>query len=385
MSVYKRGTTWTFHAHWTDLAGVERQAKKGGHRTKLEAERAEALHLASVVQGRYVAPSGLTVGGFLVDRWLPSRTGKLKPSTLDAYRGMVTAYVVPRIGHVPLTKLDTATLDAFYGQLLADGRAHRRPGEPAGLSPKTVRNVAGLLSKALRDAVRWQLISHSPAVQAEPPAKASPEMRCWTPAQLGAFLDHVADDRLYAVWLLAATTGARRGELLGLRWTDLDLPATGQGRMRVVTTRVRAGGAIVEVPPKTARGRRVVSLDPEVVAALRTFRKARQEEGLALGLPWNAGGLVVAHPDGVGVHPRGLTRWFYAHARVAGLPPIRLHDLRHSSVTTALAAGVPVKVVSQRIGHANITVTMSVYAHVLPGDDEAAADAIAALIRGTRS
>ena len=126
-------------------------------------------------------------------------------------------------------------------------------------------------------------------------------------------------------------------------------------------------------------------VDPEVAAALRTFRKARQEEGLALGLAWNPEGVVVAHPDGGHVHPRGFTRWFYAHVRRAGLPPIRLHDLRHSAVTAALAAGVPVKVVSQRIGHANVTVTMSVYAHVLPGDDEAAAVAIAALIRGTRS
>jgi integrase len=379
--VYKRGRTWTYHAHWTNADGTKDQRKRGGFRTKEAAARAEAVLLASVVHGDYVKPTkGLTVGEYLTGRWLPSRAGKVKPSTLATDRYLINAYVIPRLGSVELCKVDAAMLDGFYGALFASGRTGVTGPAGSGLSTKTVRNVAGLLHKAFRDAVRWRLIAHNPATEAEPPRRVVAEMRYWTPEQLRRFLGHVADDRFYAVWLLAATTGMRRGELLGLRWSDVNLTAR---QVRVVNTRVLAGAVVADGSPKTERGRRVIALDAATVAALRVFRKAQIAERLALGLAWDADGYVAAHPDSTPVYPKTFTQWFRAHCAAAGVPPIRLHDMRHTYATIAIGvARVPIKVVSQRLGHANVNITMGTYAHVLPGDDEAAADAAAAAILG---
>jgi integrase len=383
MSVYKRGATWTYHAHWTDDHGVQRQAKRGGYRTKVEAERAKALHVASVAHGTYVPRTGLTVGEYLTDQWLPSRTGKVKPSTLATDGYLVDAYVLPALGRLELAKLDTATLDAFYAQLLRTGRRGVTGAAGSPLSAKSVRNVSGLVHKAMRDAARWGLVAHNPAAEAEPPAPVHREMRHWTPEQLRVFVGHLTGDRLYAVWLLLATTGMRRGEVLGLRWSDVELDGA---RVSIASTRVAAGAKVVTGSPKTARGRRTISLDATTVSALREFRRLRMAETLSLGLGWDADGLVAAHPDGTAIYPKTFTRTFNRHVAAARLPAIRLHDLRHTYATAALqVARVPVKVVSQRIGHANVSVTLNTYAHVLPGEDEAAADLTASVILGAGS
>jgi integrase len=248
------------------------------------------------------------------------------------------------------------------------------------LSAKSVRNVAGVIHKALRDAVRWRIIPYNPASSAEPPRRVMTEMRYWTPGELQSFLAHVGEDRFAPVWLLAATTGMRRGELLGLRWSDVDFAA---GTVRVINTRVMAGPTVFEGPPKTERGRRVVTLDVVTLTALRTFRAVQMEERLALGLAWDPDGYVVAHPDGQGVYPKTFTGWFRAHCKAVGVRVIRLHDMRHTYVTIAIGvARQDVAVVSQRVGHSNANITRGIYQHVLPGADHAAAEATAAIILG---
>jgi integrase len=211
----------------------------------------------------------------------------------------------------------------------------------------------------------------------ELPKGPMPEMQVWSPEQLRCFLDHVQADRLYPAWLLIATTGMRRGELAGLRWADVDLEA---GRASPRRPRVVVDNEVVVSEPKTAKGRRSLALDPVTVAALRRHRAQQAEERIAAGPLWRDSGLVFTWPDGSSIHPQRFSSWFEQHARAAGLPRIRLHDVRHSYATAALAAGIPAKVVSERLGHANIAITMDTYSHVLPGLDAQAAGTVARLI-----
>src|SRR5881396_2058891 len=169
----------------------------------------------------------------------------------------------------------------------------------------------------------------------------------------------------------------RRGEVAGLRWPDVDLDA---GRVSPRRPRVVVNYEVHISEPKTPKGRRSLALDPATVVALREHRASQAEQRLAVGPRWQDSGLVFTWPDGRPIHPQRFSKWFEQHTRAAGLPKIRLHDVRHSYATAALAAGIPAKVVSERLGHANIAITMDTYSHVLPGMDERAASTVARLI-----
>jgi len=220
----------------------------------------------------------------------------------------------------------------------------------------------------------------NPCDAADQPRKATPEMRAWSSAELGRFITFTELGRGGGVWRLLATTGMRRGELLGLRWADIDLDA---GRLTIRQTMTMVGDRPEVGSPKTSAGARRVSIDADTVTSLRAWRRAQAAERLMMGGGWQGGhNLVVTEPDGSPVHPQVLTRRFRSIAKQAGLPAVRLHDVRHSYATAALAAGVHVKTLSQRLGHADVAVTLRIYAHVLPGDDEAAAATVAAAIMG---
>ncbi len=205
-------------------------------------------------------------------------------------------------------------------------------------------------------------------------------MSIWTPAQLRAFLESVHSDRLFAAWLLAATTGMRRGEILGLRWADIDMDSASATIRQIRTV---AQYQVVTGSPKTDKGTRTVALDQATVAALQAHRVAQMDERRAFGLAYQeTGDLVFTREDGSPIHPERFSSWFRQRCRRSGLPLVRLHDVRHSYVTALLAAGVSLKVVSQRVGHASPMVTMTIYQHVLPSDDRAAAAIGATAILG---
>jgi integrase len=221
--------------------------------------------LAQMEGGTYVAPNRLTLGTFLADEWLPSQENAIRTSTLASFKLMSRVYVSPRLGGTPLARVTPRGLTDFYKELQRTGSKCAAP-----LSPKSVRNVHGMLHLAFRDAMRWGRLARNPADLATLPRRHPRKMQTWTPEQLGTFLEHVREDRLYAAWLVLATTGLRRGELLGLRWEDVDFE---ESRLSIQRTWIVVDGRAQASEPKTAKGKRTVPLPAEAVAALHTHRR----------------------------------------------------------------------------------------------------------------
>ena len=375
----KRGASWYF---WVELEpgpdGKRRQKSRGGFKTRKEAERAFAALRDEIRLGSYVEPSKLTLNRFLEEEWLPAIRASVRPSTLRFYAQNVASYIKPTIGRTLLPNVTAAKLNAFYATLLANGRTGGRGRSGGSLSPKTVRHVHTLLHKALNDAVRWGHLARNPASLAEAPRARTPEMHVWTAEQLRAFLREVECERLYAAWLLLITTGMRRGEVLGLSWENVDLRGS---RLSVVRSLTVVDYQHVEMlEPKTAKGRRSVALDPVTVDALKAHRKQQLEERVFAGSTWQDNGLVFARSNGAAIHPEYVSRRFTQLSARAEQPRIRLHDLRHSYATAALSSGISPKVVSERLGHSSVSITLDVYSHVLPSIDEEAANVVASFI-----
>lgn len=371
--VRKRGGTWAVVVDLgQDDKGRRRQKWHSGYRTRRDAAHALTDILARLDTRSYVEPSKQTVSQYLSE-WLSAIRTTVGPGTWRSYRTNIEGHVLPRIGRLPLRQVTAIRLNALYADLLEQGRCDGK----GGLSPRTVRYTHAILHRALRDAVRWGRLARNPADLADPPRANTPEMRVWTRVELARFLNHARNDRLYAAWLLLATTGLRRGELLGLRWADVDLAAS---RASVRQSLNSAAGKLEFLPPKTAKSKRSLALDPATVAALRSHRRAQFEERLAWGPAYRELDLVFCREDGTPVRPDSLSRSFSALVRAAGLSRIRLHDVRHTYATIALTAGTHPKVVAERLGHATIGITLDIYSHVLPSIQEEAATHVAALI-----
>jgi integrase len=282
-AVYKRGSTWTWHFDIDPdpLTGRRRQRTKGGYQTKKAAEQALAEAIGQWRTGRLPQRSTHTLSHFLQQEWLPAVKPRLRPSTWANYRTYTAAYVVPILGQIKLQALTPVQLNHLYAHLLEDGRRKTISGGHSGLAPKTVRNVHLLLHSALHDAMRWGYLVRNVAEAADPPAARTPEQKVWSPAELGTFLDHVRDDRLYALWLLVATTGMRRGELAGLRWVDIDFD---HATVSPTIPRVVVDHQVHDSAPKTERGRRRrLALDPITLAALQAQRQRQAEDRQAVG------------------------------------------------------------------------------------------------------
>jgi integrase len=380
VSVHKKGTRWyVVTAEPKGEDGKRRQKwHTPSHRTKKEAQRAEREILSQRDAGSYVEPTRQTLGAYLTGEWLPAIRATVRPSTWTSYETLVRLHVAPHLGPVPLRQVTPAGLNGLYATLAESGR---RDGS-GGLSPRTVRYVHTILRRAFGDAVRWGLLARNPVALADPPRQARVEMQAWTAEQAAAFLAAIAAERLYPAFHLALLTGMRRGEILGLRWADVDLDA---GRLAVRQTRVDVGYEVVVSEPKTARSRRQVALDGGTGAVLRSWRATQAAERLAWGPGWEDNGLVFTREDGTPVHPQTLTRTFDELVRRSGLPRIRFHGCRHTWATCALAAGVPLWDVSDALGHSSIAITSDIYRHAIPGRAEQAAARVAGLLFGDSS
>jgi integrase len=381
----KAGVRWYWKASLPRPDGSVKVTWRRGFTTKRQAQEALQAALVGARRGGYIAPSKRITGSWL-DEWLG--TLRLAPSSVASYRKNVRLHVQPHIGQVPLARLSSAHLDTMYREPEASGRRDGR----GGLSARTVRYIHTIVNAALQAAVdaEPQLLVSNPARKAHPPTAKeaqSPEMTPWTAEQLTAFLSWSAENSpLHAAWYVLAYTGMRRGELLALRWRDVDLAAGTVSIARSVGV-VRSDGepvAVIESAPKTAKSRRIIDIDPATVAVLRAWKRERGELSLVLARDSST---VFGSLEGGHLHPERFWRTFknaLARCRAElgddALPMITIHDLRHTHASLLLSAGEPVKTVSERLGHASVTVTLTVYGHVMPGDQKRAADRFAALI-----
>jgi integrase len=357
------------------LASERRRQTKAGFASRKEARSAMNKVLAAVSERSYVTPTKLTVEQFLVGEWLPAIEQTVRLTTYRSYVQHVRWHIAPHLGELPLQSLSGAQINALYAILACRGR---RSGK-AGLAPQTIRHVHAVLHRALRDAVRWGLISRNPIESADPPRVSSArEMHTWSPEQLEAFLQFTKDDRLHTLWHALALTGMRRGEACGLRWSDCDLE---QGRIAVCRALVPVARTVLVSEPKTARGKRSIALDERTVAVLRAHAERQAAEREA-ATKWSETGLVFTGKDGRALPPNSVSRCFVRAVKRAKLPEIRLHDLRHTHATLALRAGIHPKVVSERLGHATVAITLDTYSHAIPALQEEAASRIAGLVFG---
>lgn len=357
------------------------QPTLGGFRTITEARKARDKALAEKESG-FDLDRLQTVEQWL-EQWLAGKRN-LRATTHRSYRQHIDDYLVPHLGDVRLRALRAVHISTMIDAMLAGTEKPGKPGRPAvQLRPKaaTVKRVHATLRSALNAAVKQQRITVNPALHVELPNVSRPRVQPWSAADLGAFLDAAASDRLGSLYELMAQTGLRRGEALGLRWVDLDLD---QGVIRVVQQLVDNGGHLEFGPPKTAAGEhRVVDLDSGAVATLLDWRLRQDTERATMGDAYDDGGLVFCREDGRPFRPEYVTRKMQAIARKAGLSAKRLHDLRHGQASLMLAAGVPLPIVSKRLGHSSISITSDTYSHLLEGVGKQAAEAAAALIPRT--
>jgi integrase len=382
-SVIRRGAGWSVKLELAPdpVTGKRRQKWVSGFRTRKEAERARVDLLSKLDQGAYVEPSRTTLAAF-VEEWLATVRPTVRESTHYSYARNLRLHVVPRIGATRLDRVDAGTLNGLYAELLADGRADGRPG---GLSPRTVTYVHTILKRSLKDAVRWGRLIRNPADTADPPrpsASMAAEPEAWPASVLRDFLERskAYGDRYHPLWVLMATTGMRRGEALGLRWSDLDLEV---GRARVVQTITVVAHEIRTSSPKTKKSRRAVALDPGTVSVLREWRRRQAEERLLIGPAYRDHGLVFAKVEGDPLHPERVSREFDRRVERWELPRITLHGLRHTWATLALESGVHPRVVQERLGHSTIAVTLGIYSHVSPTLHDEAAELVAGRLLGS--
>lgn len=372
-SVYKRSGSWAFRvdAGVHPESGKRRQVLRQGFATKKEAQLALAKLLDAADKNAVVTRSTMQLGEYL-DEWLANQRNHLRATTLRSYE-IAVQRINRRIGRIQLQALTPMQIEKFYKDLLADGGSTGK-----ALAPKTVKNTHVVLRKALADAERLGLVPRNAASAARGPTAHRPEFDTWSSDDLRAFFDATKDHRLRCAFVALATTGMRRGELLGLRWRDVDLDAA---QVSIVQTLTTVKWEPIVTATKTQRSRRTIYLDTFTVEALRGHRKRQREDQLAAGPAWDSShDLVFRDELGGLVHPDWFSREFKSLVQNAGLREIRLHDLRHTYATLALKTGVHPKIVSERLGHATVGITLDLYSHVTPGIARDAAQAVASTI-----
>ena len=376
--------------------GNRRQGSQRGFATRKAADAALTEKVGQVTAGTYVAPSRQRLAVYLTT-WLAGL--RVKPTTLDNYRTAAEVHTIPRLGGIALEALSAEDVDGLYRELERHGKAAGKcrtagvtckangcsPENHDGLAPKSVRHVHTMLRKALQDAMLRGYLGRNVCDLANPPTQRDARGRrardkSWTLDQLRTFLDRTADDRLSPVWTLLATTGLRRAEVLGLRWSEVDLD---RGRIRIAQTITEVRGKLViQADGKSDAAERSIGLDAHTLETLRRWKACQAEDQLSWPGDWPDTGLVFTQRNGEGYRPKRLSSQFTATCDEVGLPRIGAHGLRHTYATAALRAGVSPEVVSKRLGHGSVVVTLSIYAHVFEQDDQAAAELTARAIFG---
>lgn len=328
--------------------------------TKKDAERELRRILCSIETGTYVDPSKLILGEFLV-RWLEDwARSRVSPRTYERYEEIIFERLIPALGYSQLTALQPISIQEAYTDWLRRGRKDGR----GGLSAQTVLHFHKVLSRALDQAVRWRMLQQNPAKFATPPRPQKTPVVTLTENELVKLISGAEGSRLFLPIVLASTLGLRRGEILALRWRDLDWDKAELRIERALELTKKYGLRLKS--PKTDRGRRTIALPQFTLRALHHHRVAQAEYRLLMGRRYENNDLVCSSTVGTFWHPRNLSRAFRAMVDKLGLPPVNFHGLRHTHITHLLRAGVHPKIASERAGHASVAITMDIYSHVLP-------------------
>jgi integrase len=344
----------------------KRRAYYGGTQEEVLGKLSVATH--GLRRGVTPPLDRLTVANFM-SKWLAAASGSLRETTARRYEQLIRIHVLPSLGRTSLAKLGPADLQALYKQRIA-----------AGAAPRTVLHVHRVLHRALSQAERWGDAARNVAALVDAPRVARAQMQALTAGEAKALMKAAESDRLAALLTLALATGMRQGELLGLRWQDLDLDA---GAVRVTSAMQLTARGLTLVEPKTARSRRQIEVEPRVIAALRRHRGNQIQERFTAGPAWEDHGYVFCDEDGGPIDGRELLRgWFRPLLVKADLPRVRFHDLRHTYASIALSQGIHPKIVQEALGHSTIAVTLDLYSHTVPSLQRDAARQVGAALFG---
>ena len=348
---------------------------RGGRK---DAEKELRRLLRAVDTGEHVDPSRMTVRQWLIT-WLATVQQEIAPGSHHRYSIIVQQHLIPALGHLPITKLSPAHIQSFYNELTTTGRRDNRAGP---LAPRTRQHIHRVLSAALSRSVEQQVIARNPAdvFKRRLPKVERKEMAVLTPEQSGTLLDATRPTPLYVPVMLALATGMRRGEILALRWRNVDLD---RGIVRVTESLEQPKGGLRFNPPKSGRGR-IITLPASAVEELREHKRAQQAEHLLkVGVRQNGTTLVCMRADGKPTTPLGLSNMFFKFIRkLQDVPTLRFHDLRHTHATQLLMAGVHPRIAQERLGHSTVALTLDLYSHVTATMQEDSAAKIDAAFRG---
>ncbi|NLS07639.1 site-specific integrase [Rhizobium sp. P32RR-XVIII] len=346
--------------------------------TKRQAQSECARLIAEIKSGGYVEPTKQTVAEFLTE-WLSFIKPTVTPKTHERYTEICEKNLGPLIGDVVLAKLKTDKIDAAFAKALTEG--HRRAS--GGLSPRTVHHMRRVLIKALSQAVTWDRLVKNPAAATTPPKVERTKMLAYDADQTAELIEAFRTSRMFIPMMLAVMCGLRRGEILALRWRNVEL---GHNR-RLLSIRESAEqtkDGVRYKEPKAGKSR-TVALSSMMLTELKAHRARQAEEQLKIGIRPGDDSFVVAQADGRPLKPVSLTHEWTRLLAKTSLPRIRFHDLRHTHASQMLAAGVHPKVASERLGHSTIGITLDLYSHVMPGMQADAAEQVDAALQAAIS
>ncbi len=342
--------------HFESVKGNKKVAQQRIH---------ELLH--TLEQGAYIKPLRVTLAEWLRD-WISGYVAtNCSLRTAQSYQSEVKCHLIPALGAIPLAQLQPQHLQNYYACALSQGRVDGK----GGLSARTVQYHHRILSEALSHAVKMGILVRNVAEAADPPRPEQKNMATLVPEDVPQFLEAAHETPYYGLFYTALYTGMRLGELLGLRWCDVDLD---MASLSVVQALYKRSGVCKMVKPKSSHSRRRIALSPSLALLLRDHKAEQQVQRILLGTPLSDSDLVFCHHDGKPLDPGVVSHTFARVLKKAGLPHIRFHDLRHTHATLLLKGGIHPKIVSERLGHANIGITLDTYSHVLPGLQEKAAE-----------
>ncbi len=340
------------------LTGKRERKYKTVTGTKKQAEAELRKMISDLETGNISAPSAMKLSAWM-DTWLTTYLPNIELTTKDDYKSKINLYIKAHLGHLPLNIIKNTNIQTWINTLTK-----------SNLSPKTIRNAYNLLNPALEKAVVLGMLPRNPCVGTVLPKLQKPQTNVYNVAMIQQALAVADDLSTYLIILLGASVGLRRGEMAALQWKDIDFA---KSTISITQNRVHTAEGVIEKSPKTQAGKRTITIGQDVVDALRDT-KAIYDKAVCNKPGFKDLDYVLFKENGEPFHPDSLTQKWERFVAKHNLPPIRLHDLRHSNATAMIAAGINAKVVQHRLGHANVSITLNTYTHVLPEMDQEAAD-----------